>query len=176
MNYKGQLTEAMAWLGEQSDTVFLGQQVLYPGNAIFGTLKDVPDDKKVEFPVAEELQVGASIGLALQGYVPICIIPRMDFLWRAADQLVNHLDKIREMSRGEFNPRIIIRTAIGSTSPLDPGPQHRGDYTDVLETLLPNVRVMRLTTPYDIQPAYMGAYASKRSWLLVEDSNLYGAD
>ena len=172
--YLDNLTEAMTWLGKQADTIFLGQGVLYPGNAVYGTVASVPESKKLELPVAEEMQMGLSIGLALQGYVPISIFPRFDFLILAMNQLVNHLDKIKEMSHGEFNPKVIIRTAIGATTPLYPGPQHCSDYTEGLDAMLKNVSVVKMTKVADILPSYLGAYASRRSRILIEVADLYG--
>ncbi|KKL80096.1 hypothetical protein LCGC14_2008200, partial [marine sediment metagenome] len=93
MNYVEELTSAMTWLGEQPDTVFIGQSVAYPGNSLYGTLKGVSGEKKLELPVAEEMQMGMSIGMAMTGKVVISIFPRMDFLLLALNQLVNHLDK-----------------------------------------------------------------------------------
>ena len=166
--YLDNLTEAMTWLGQQPDTIFLGQQVLYPGNAIYTTLSGVPNSKKVEYPVAEELQLGTAIGLALTGYVPVCIFPRMDFLLLAMNQLVNHLDRL------DWTPKVIIRTAVGATKPLYPGKQHCGDYTDGLEAMLENVKVVKLGHSEDIQPSYMGAYAGRASKVFVEMADLYG--
>ena len=89
--------------------------------------------KKLELPVFEDAQMGMSIGLALNGYVPITCYPRFDFLILAMNQLVNHLDKIRKMSRNEMKPKVIIRTSIGSKIPLDGGPQHTQNYTKVFK-------------------------------------------
>ena len=150
--YKDNLTEAMTWLGEQADTLFIGQGVCYDGHAMFHTLEGVPMEKRVELPVMEEAQLGMCIGLALQGFVPVCIFPRMDFLMLAMNQLVNHLDKIAEMSHGEFNPKVIIRTAVGATTPLYPGPQHCSDYTEGLEAMLGYVSVVKMTNALDILP------------------------
>ena len=172
--YLEQITEAMTWLGEKEDTIFLGQSVLYSGNAIYKTLSGVPDAQKLEFPVAEDCQLGVAIGLTLMGFVPICIFPRMDFLILAMNQLVNHLDKIKQMSHGEFNPKVIIRTAIGATTPLYPGPQHCSDYTEGLDVMLGNVSVVKMTKAADILPSYLGAYASQTSRILVEVADLYG--
>lgn len=61
----------MTYLAKKPDTIFLGQSVKYSGNAIYNTLIKVPDKKKIETPVFEDAQMGMSIGLALQGYVPI---------------------------------------------------------------------------------------------------------
>src|SRR3990172_8424626 len=130
----------MMWLGEQQDTVFIGQQVRYPGNALYKTLAGVPDEKKIELPVAEDMQMGVRIGLAMAGKTVISISPRMDFLLCAMTQLVNHLDKNLYPLTG----KVIIRTCIGSTKPLHPGVQHCGDYTEGIEGLLKNVQVYRL--------------------------------
>ena len=145
----------------------------YTGHAIFGTLEDVPMDKRIELPVMEDAQVGMSIGLSLMGYIPISIYPRMDFLIIAMNQLVNHLDKMKEMSHGEYSPKVIIRTAIGSKEPLDGGIQHTSDYTIGLAHLLDNVDVVKLDKPEAILNAYKWAYKNDNSTILVEVSDLY---
>ena len=118
MGYKDELIKSMEWLAEKPDTIFLGQSVSYSGNAIYNTLKTVSEEKKIETPVFEELQMGLSMGMALEGYVPITCYPRFDFLILACNQLVNHLDKINYMSKGMMKPRVIIRTSIGAKKPI----------------------------------------------------------
>ena len=76
--YKDELIRSMKYLAKDKRTLFLGQSVKYSGNAIFNTLKEV-DDKKIELPVFEDVQMGISTGLALQGYIPITCYPRFDF-------------------------------------------------------------------------------------------------
>src|SRR5262245_58370758 len=111
------LNHAMLMLAKEPNVIFLGQGVEYGGVATHAHLVDVPMDVRLEMPVAEELQLGIATGLALQGHLPICIYPRIDFMLRAADQLVNHLDKLPLMSRGDFNPKVIIRTRVGTKTP-----------------------------------------------------------
>ena len=74
------LSDAMTWLAEQGDTVFLGQAVEVPGTAMSNTLQQVDKAKLIEMPVAEEMQMGVSIGLAMAGTVPVSIFPRWNFL------------------------------------------------------------------------------------------------
>ena len=136
MKYKQELVKSMSFLGKKKDTIFLGQSVAYSGNAIFNTLINVPLKKKIELPVFEDVQMGMSIGMALNGYVVVSCFPRFDFLICAMNQLVNHLDKIRQMSRNEMRPKVIIRTSIGSKNPLDGGPQHTQDYTREMKLIL----------------------------------------
>lgn len=162
------LNAAMLLLAREPNAIFLGQGVEYGGVATYQHLVDVPAEKRLEFPVAEELQLGASIGLAMDGWLPISIFPRMDFLLRAMDQLVSHLDKLSVMSRGEFNPKVIIRTRVGTKTPLDAGPQHTGRYTEAFKLMLTTVQVVEITKSEQIMPTYKAALASSFSTIMVE--------
>jgi len=170
MKYFDELKRAMEWLAQKQDTLFLGQAVEFAGTAMTNTLRDVARTKLLEIPVDEELQMGLSIGLAINGTTPISIFPRWNFLLLAMNQLVNHLDKLPIYSHGEFNPRVIIRTAIGSERPINPQIQHTGDFTDGFRLMLKTVEVIRLEEPEEIFNAYQFAYERKdnKSTILVE--------
>ena len=71
MSYKNELIRAMEWLARKDDTIFLGQACKVSGHAISSTLEKVPDEKRIELPVFEEMQMGISSGMALEGFVPI---------------------------------------------------------------------------------------------------------
>ncbi len=176
MTYKDEVTKAMKLLAEDERTIFIGQTVVYKGTAIYGTLESIIEEKRIEVPIMEEVQTGMAIGLALSGYIPISIYPRFDFLILATNQLVNHLDKIEEMSGGIFKPRVIIRTMIGSTNPLYPGPQHCQDHTEAYRLMLKNVDIVKLIRSKDIVPEYKRALERKRSTLLIELSDMYEKD
>jgi len=171
--YREEMTGAMTMLGEHPNTIFLGQSVLYKGTAMFGTLKYVPDSKKIEMPVAEEMQMGISTGLALQGFIPISLYPRMDFLIIALNQLVNHLDKIELLSEGRFKPKVIIRTSVGGKKQLDPGLQHMGDYAEPLRSMLKTINVAVVDTAEAIMPVYRAVLKSDKSSVIVEFGDLY---
>jgi pyruvate/2-oxoglutarate/acetoin dehydrogenase E1 component len=175
MKYKNELIKSMSFLGKKKDTIFLGQSVLYSGNAIYNTLTEVPLRKKIELPVFEDVQMGMSVGMALNGFVVITCFPRFDFLICAMNQLVNHLDKIRKMSRGEIRPKVLIRTSIGSKKPLDGGPQHTQNYTDEMKKILSEVKVVFLNKPGIIFSSFKSAYEDKNShsYLFVEHGDFY---
>lgn len=174
MTYKDEITKAMELLAKDERVIFIGQQIIYPGSIMYSTLQGIPSSKKIELPLIEDTQMGMSIGLSLEGHIPVSIYPRMDFLIIATNQLANHLDKIEEMSCGRFKPKVIIRTAIGSTKPLYPGIQHCSDYTDALKHMLKNVEVIKLTKSEDIVPSYKHALEKDgKSTLLIEVADLY---
>ena len=98
LKYFDELKRSMEYLAEEPDTVFIGQAVACAGTAMSNTLKDVSPARKVELPVDEDMQMGMTNGLALQGKLPVSIFPRWNFFLLATNQLVNHLDKFSEMS------------------------------------------------------------------------------
>ena len=63
--------------------------------------------------------MGISTGFALAGYLPITTYPRFDFFILSMNQLVNHLDKIKIISKGNFKPKVIVRVLVGSKKPLE---------------------------------------------------------
>lgn len=165
----------MDYLAEQSNTVFLGQAVAVAGTAMRNTLLNVKEDKLIELPVEEEFQLGLSIGLSLNQRIPICIFPRWNFLLLATNQIVNHLDKLKDLTQVQNPGKVIIRTGIGSENPLHPGPQHTGDFTEAFKLMCKNINVVRLDSAEKIFDEYKKAYERDdgTSSLLIEWSDRY---
>ncbi len=155
--YFDELCRSMEYLAQDERVVFLGQAVAVNGTAMTTTLKKVNLSKLIELPVTEEMQMGMSTGLALVGSIPVTIFPRWNFLLLAVNQVVNHLDKLKRMSNGEYQPKVIVRVGIGSERPLSPQCQHLGDFTDAFRLMCENTEVIRLEEPEEIFPAYKKA-------------------
>lgn len=173
--YFDNLHQAMQLLAENDKVVFMGQAVRYKGTAMTGTLEKVSPHLKIELPVAEEMQMGMSIGMAMMGYIPVSFFTRENFLLCAMNQLVNHLDKLPVFYKNRVPPRVIMRTSIGSIRPLDPQCQHKGDFTYAISLMLDHVNVVRLENAYDIIPAFERALnrGDGMSTLLVESGDYY---
>jgi pyruvate/2-oxoglutarate/acetoin dehydrogenase E1 component len=171
MTYKDSLTDAMTFLAKQSNTIFIGQQIVYAGNPMSTTLNNVPKDKMIELPVMEETQMGMSLGLAMTGKTVITFYPRWDFVILAANQLVNHIDKYELMTGKRAN--ILIRLGKGSDKPLDPGHQHKGNYLSEFKSMCPNIMFHDLLTPELIYDTYISAYHAGGVHVLVEYPELY---
>ena len=165
----------MEFLARDERVMFLGQAVACPGTAMSNTLKNVAREKLLEMPVTEDLQMGVSNGLALTGVVPVCIYPRWNFLLCSVSQVVSHLDKLPAMSNGGYQPKVIIRTGIGSERPLHPQFQHVGDFTDAFRLMCKNIEIIRLDEPEHIFPAYEKALTRTdgKSTIIVEYGDYY---
>ena len=154
----------MANLAQHPKTLFVGQNMRYGGQKMHASFCGVPMERRIEMPVCEDFQMGFCTGLSLQGYVPICCYPRIDFMLLAANQLVNHLDKMIG-----FKPRVIVRVAVGSTTPLNPGPQHTQDHTEAFTMMLKNIAVV------EFEPGvYEDALNGSGSVVVVERMERYG--
>ena len=175
MKYFNELKRSMEYLAENDKTLFIGQAVAVAGTAMRNTLVDIPEHKLMELPVAEEMQMGMTTGMALSGLIPVSIFPRWNFLICAINQLVNHLDKVQVMSSNGYDTKAIIRTGIGSERPLHPQHQHVGDFTQAIQSMCTTIEVIRLNEPEDIFPAYEKALLRDdgRSTLIVEYGDYY---
>ena len=162
------LQEAMTWLGRRKDTIFLGQNLLYKGHQMTYSLKFVKKEKIIEMPVAEDMQMGISIGLAMEGFCPITIYPRFDFLILATNQIVNHLDKLSHLMNISSPPRVIIRTMVGTKYPLDAGQQHTQDHTEAFKLMSSNITIWELNKNTNFLDAYKEIYHHPKSSLVIE--------
>ena len=88
-----------------------------------------------------------TIGMLMSNYIPVSIFPRWNFLLLALNQLVNHLDKLPEMTNNYYQSKAIIRTGIGSQRPLHPQCQHISDFTKSVKLMADTITVVRLDEP-----------------------------
>lgn len=169
MDFHAEVNRAMRRLAEDERSIFIGQSVCYDGAAIYHSLDGVPMEKRMEFPVVENLQLGYCTGLSLTGRLPICIYPRMDFMLLAMDALVNHLDKLPTFG---WHPKIIIRARVGQKQPLDAGPQHTQNHTEAFRRMLTTVDVIEVRRATDVAYAYERGIRNEYSTLIVENPDV----
>jgi pyruvate dehydrogenase E1 component beta subunit len=99
-----------------SRVVVLGEDVGRLGGvfrATDGLLDEFGSDRVIDTPLAEGGIIGASIGMAMQGLIPVPEIQFVDFIYPAFDQIVNELAKMRYRSGGQFTVPVVIRTPYG---------------------------------------------------------------
>ena len=169
LSYKEAMIQTQTELGEQG-AIFIGYNVKY-GNAI-GTLKDVPDEQKLETPVAENLMAGLAIGMSFEGFTPVVYFERHDFMLVAADAIINHIDKIERISHGEFKCPVIIRAVTADAGPFYSGITHSQDFTKVFEEAV-SFPVHDPVTGDDVIRAFRGAKESGKPAMIIERKSRY---
>ena len=173
MTYIGEIKKSMLLVSKHRNSLFLGQSVKVPGNLLYDSLSKISNSKKIELPIFEDTQMGISIGLSLNGFIPVTCYPRFDFFILSLNQTVNHLDKIKDISSNEFNPFVIVRVLVGSKKPMDAGLQHTQNYFRELKSMCKNIKVVNLNNKKKIFKSYKECLKNKKSTIFVEYSELY---
>ena len=169
LSYKDAINLAMEELGE-AGAIFIGYNVAR-GDAM-GTLKGVPNEQKLETPVAENLMAGLAIGMSFEGFLPVIYFERHDFMLVAMDAIVNHIDKIERISHGEYKVPIIIRAIAADSGPFYSGITHSQDFTNLMKAAV-SFPVIDPTNGYDVLNAFRNARASKRPAMIMERKSRY---
>lgn len=172
LTYRDHLIGAMEMLAEHPKTRIVGYNA-----SCGGTTNCFPPDRRPEMPLAEALCAGVATGLALGGFIPVLWLERMDFILHSLDQIVNHLDKLAQLSDGIHKPAVIIRVCVGNkATPLLTGPTHCQDFSVPLRSML-SMPVINLKWSTSIVSEYRKALENAmngKSTMLVEYKDLYG--
>lgn len=171
MKYGEAIKKSMEDLAQDPRTIFIGYNLIH-GSKGYGSLENISSEKIIETPVAENLMAGLSTGLAIEGYKPILIFERHDFMLNALDGLVNHLDKLNELSHGQYSPPVIIRAIVGSVNQINPGPQHKQDFTDAFKTMF-KMPIYDPKNPKEVLETYEIAKNTKAPIMIIERRDFY---
>ena len=121
-------------------------------------------------PISEQAIMGAAIGAALAGMLPVAEIMLMNFITVAMDQLCNHAAKFRFMSGGQTPVPITVRTSTGGGAGF--GAQH----SDMLEAWLahtPGLKVVMPSTPADAKGLLLSCIFDDDPCIVIEHTLLY---
>lgn len=172
--YKEELCLAMNALSDDPNTCVIGYNTLH--GRCGGTLNGFDPKRITETPLAENCMAGVAIGMSLDGWLPLLWLERFDFAMCCADAIVNHLDKIYELSSGIHKPAVIIRVAVGNkTVPLFTGATHCQNFAEAFRNMV-NFPVLELTDKEQISGGYSWALETCKkgqSTMLVEFRDLY---
>ena len=112
-----------------------------------GLLEEFGPDRVRDTPLSESTFVGAGIGAALGGALPIVEVMTVNFCLLALDQIVNNAATIRHMSGGQFSIPVVIRMATGA------GRQLAAQHAHSLEGWLAHIPGIRVVTPATLEDA-----------------------
>ena len=104
------------------------------------------DTRVIDTPLAEGVIVGAAIGLALAGWVPVAEIQFLGFAHNGFNQVVDQLARVRYRSAGRFSAQVTIRTPYGGGVRA---PELHSDAFEAHFTHAPGLKVVAPATPAD---------------------------
>jgi acetoin:2,6-dichlorophenolindophenol oxidoreductase subunit beta len=167
------LDQAMA----QDDRVMLlGEDIADPGGGVSGVTAGLSTtygaDRVLDTPISEAAIVGAAIGAALEGMLPIAEIMIMDFIGIALDQIVNHAAKLRFMTGGRTTCPITVRTAVFGG--LGSGATH-SQSLEAWFMHIPGLKVVVPSTPRDAKGLLTSSIFDPDPCIFIETVLTYGA-
>jgi acetoin:2,6-dichlorophenolindophenol oxidoreductase subunit beta len=153
--------------------VFLGEDVAAAGGvfkATVGLLERFGPRRVRDTPISEQAIVGAAMGAAMTGLVPIAEIMFSDFLAVCWDMIANEIAKTRYMSGGQIALPLVIRTANGCGSRF--GAQH-SQSVENWAMAVPGLKVVAPATPADVKGLLAAAVRDPDPVLFFEHKGLY---
>jgi 2-oxoisovalerate dehydrogenase E1 component beta subunit len=126
----------------------------------------------IDAPLTENGIIGAAVGMAMYGMVPVPEIQFADFLWPAYEQVVNELSKYRYRSGGEFSASMVIRTPVGGGIR---GGHYHSQHPEVQFVCLPGIKVVIPSNAHDAKGLLLSAIADPDPVVFFEPKRVYRA-
>jgi len=163
-------------LARDDRIVILGQDVGRDGGvfrATEGLFDKFGPDRVMDTPLAESGAIGAAIGMAALGLRPVAEIQFMGFIYPAFNQIVSHVARLRNRTRGRFTAPVTIRTPYGAgVKALE----HHSESTEALFCQIPGLTVVVPSNPYDAKGLLAAAIRADDPVIFLEPTKLYRAE
>jgi len=144
-----------------------------PLRATRGLIAEFGPERVRDTPLSELAFVGAGVGAALGGMLPIVEVMTVNFSLLALDQIVNNAALYRHMSGGQFSVPMVIRMATGAGRQV--AAQHSHSFENWYASI-PGIRVLAPGTVQDARDMLAPALACGDPVVIFEHANLYNME
>ena len=139
---------------------------------ISGLQQKFGEERSFDTPLAEAGIIGTSIGMAINGLKPVAEIQFSGFMFPAYNQIVTHVARYRNRSRGKYHLPMVIRMPYGG------GIRALEHHSESLETLfahIPGLKLVIPSTPYDAKGLLTAAIKDPDPVIFMEPKRIYRA-
>lgn len=123
-------------------------------------------------PLAESAIVGTAVGMAINGLKPVVEMQFMGFSYPAFNQIISHVARMRNRSRGRYTLPMVIRAPYGGGIRAL---EHHSESTEALYAHIPGLKVVIPSTPYDAKGLLIAAIRDPDPVLFLEPKRIYRA-
>jgi pyruvate dehydrogenase E1 component beta subunit len=171
------INQALAQEMARDDRIIvLGEDVGRDGGvfrATEGLFDKFGPERVMDTPLAESAIIGASIGMAALGLRPVPEVQFMGFIYPAFNQIVSHVARLRNRTRGRFTAPLTIRTPYGAgVKALE----HHSESTEALFCQIPGLTVVVPSNPDDAKGLLIASLRSDDPVIFLEPTKLYRAE
>jgi pyruvate dehydrogenase E1 component beta subunit len=155
--------------------VVYGEDVGVEGGVFRATVdlqKKYGVERVFDSPLAESAIVGTAVGMAINGLRPVVEMQFSGFSYPAFNQIINHVARMRNRSRGKYTLPMVIRAPYGGGIRAL---EHHSESTEALYAHIPGLKVVIPSTPYDAKGLLIAALRDPDPVLFWEPKRIYRA-
>jgi pyruvate dehydrogenase E1 component beta subunit len=160
---------------KDENVIVYGEDTGYEGGVFrvtAGLQKKYGKERVFDAPIAEGAIIGSAIGMAANGLRPVPEIQFSGFMFPGYNQIVTHLARMRNRSRGKYPMPVTIRMPYGG------GVNALEHHSESLETLfahIPGLKLVIPSTPYDAKGLLTAAIQDNDPVIYFEPKRIYRA-
>lgn len=170
------VNDGMRTLLETDDRIMLLGEDIGKNGGVFRATEGLQEafgaDRVVDTPLSEAGIIGASVGLAVNGFKPIAEIQFLGFIYPAYEQVMTHVSRLRMRTMGRYTVPMVIRAPYGAGVRA---PEIHSDSVEALFTHMPGIKVVCPSTPYDAKGLLIAAAEDPDPVLMLEPMRSYRA-
>jgi 2-oxoisovalerate dehydrogenase E1 component beta subunit len=165
---------ALARAMQEDDTVLvLGEDVGISGGvfrATDGLQQRFGENRVFDTPLSETLLAGLGVGLGAQGFRPVIEFQFMGFIYPALDQVVNHVSRLRNRTRGRLSCPMVLRAPFGGGIHA---PEHHSESAEAMFAHIPGIRVVIPSSPAKAYGLLLAAIRDPDPVIFLEPKRRY---
>lgn len=162
-------------LGEDENVVLYGEDVGVEGGVFRVTenlQKKYGAQRVFDSPLAESGIVGTAVGMAAAGLRPVVEIQFSGFVFPGFNQILGHVARMRNRSRGRYPMPMVIRMPHGGGIRAL---EHHSESVEAFFAHIPGLKVVMPSTPHDAKGLLISAIEADDPVIFLEPTRLYRA-
>lgn len=174
LTYREAINEALTQEMERDPNVFVFGLDVADHKRIFGSTVGLVEkfgkERCFGTPLSEDAMTGVALGAAINGYRPVHVHIRVDFMLLAVNQLFNMISCHRYMTGGKVKIPLTIRAIVGR------GWGQSSQHSKTLHSTfahIPGLKVVVPTTPKDVKGLLISAIRDDNPVIVIEHRLLY---
>ncbi|MDP4162892.1 MAG: alpha-ketoacid dehydrogenase subunit beta [Bacillota bacterium] len=160
-------------LQENQNVILMGEDIGKNGGvfrATEGLQSEFGEDRVLDTPLSEAGFIGAAIGMAVNGFIPVAEIQFLGFIYPAFEQIMTHASRLRMRTMGHYTVPMVIRAPYGAGVRA---PEIHCDSTEALFTHMPGIKVVCPSSPADAKGLLIAAIEDPDPVLFLEPMRCY---
>ena len=162
-------------LADDESVVIYGEDVGVEGGVFRVTQnlqKKYGEQRVFDCPLAESAIAGTALGMSINGLKPVVEMQFSGFVYPAFNQIISHVARIRNRSRGQYIAQMVIRMPYGGNIRAL---EHHSESMEALFGHIPGLLVVIPSTPYDAKGLLIAAIESEDPVVYMEPKQIYRA-